>query len=94
MRGNLGSAATLLLWLVILIILMGMFFLQEFGNPAIEIPEYILPIIVFFWVGVGLIVYGLNEISIQLNRYDNLKLKQLEEIREELASIRQGAEGD
>lgn len=65
-------------------------FVLLWTDPAVEIPDHIFLIILCVWLGVGLIVYGLNEISIQLNRYDNLKLKQLEEIRKKLAAIRQG----
>ena len=62
------------------------------GEPAVEIPEYIFFAIFIAWVAVGVIIYGLNEISIQLDRYDNLKLTQLEQFREESADIRQRLE--
>ena len=92
MQGNLGSSATLLFWLVILILLIVLCFGWWWGDPAVEIPEYIFFAILVVWGGVGVIIYGLNQISLQLDRYDNLKLTQLEKIREESADIRQRLE--
>ena len=92
MGGNLGSFVTLLLWLVIFIILIVLFVLSSWKDPVVKIPEYLFFAILFAWGGVGVIIYGLNEISLQLDRYDNLKLTQLEKIREELADIRQRLE--
>ena len=92
MQGNLGSFATLLLWFLVCLFLIVMIALWQWKDPAVEMPEYILPTTLLAWCGVGIIIYGLNQISIQLDRYDNLKLTQLEKIREESADIRQRLE--
>ena len=63
MGGNLGSFVTLLLWLVIFIILIVLFVLSSWKNPVVKIPEYLFFAILFAWGGVGVIIYGLNEIS-------------------------------
>lgn len=92
MQGNLASFATLLLWLLGWLFLIVMIALWQWGDPAVEIPEYIFFAIFFAWCGVGVVIYGLNQISIQLDRYDNLKLTQLEQIREKSADIKQRLE--
>ena len=70
-------------WCAGLIILLGFFK----GDPVIEIPDYIVFVLFFFWVAVGLIFVELGviikhkkKLEKQLDRYDDLKLTKLEKI--------------